>query len=1008
MADVDLRRLKELFGEAVELQPAEREALLQSACGENAALRRKIDRMLAAHDLAGDFLAQPTLATAETILEASEPAPLPERIGRYRVKRVIAAGGMGVVYEAVQERPHRTVALKVMRPGVASQSSQRRFEYESQILARLRHPNIAQVYEAGTHDDGGGAVAYFAMEYVPNAKTLIEYATDKKLDTRRRLSLFAKVCDAVHHGHLKGIVHRDLKPGNILVDADGEPKIIDFGVARSTDSDLAVTTLQTDVGQLIGTLQYMSPEQCDADPHDLDSRSDVYALGVVLYELLCDRLPYDLAHAAVHEAVRVIRDESPIRPSTVNRTLRGDLETITLMALEKERVRRYQSASDLAADVRRYLTDEPVVARPASALYHFRKFARRNRTLVGGIAASFVLLLAGTAGIAWQWQAARTEAARATTINDYLMHLFAMINPGEGMTDGLRTPEPGGGLPNIRELIDEAAAGLDLELADWPIVQADLHLRLGRTYWGLGRFEQARHHIGRAHELRAETLGDDHVDTMMALMWRGWCIAHTLGPSAEAGQYLRKATDGLQRRLGPHDPRTLNSRIWMTGLMGVQRPGREVEQAHRDVWATCREALGPDHRVTILATARLAFFLTERKYIDREQRFAEAEELVAKPYERLRDSPLAEDAFFRTLSMIRGLVFRGTGRLEQALEVFEHTNKLGQRDGRPGLTITDIRVTKNLAATLVDLGRVEEAGTLWQEQAEAARAVLGDHPFTVWLIERHAAFLSQRERYAEAESLLLDCLNQYATALGEYTFHVAIARQQLVFALMSQQKYREAEPHARKVVEGFRRAGWSPEMWLPYSLQQLATCLQRLEKMDEAEGFRRERVEILRHAYGDEHANTLGPANGLAWFLKDRGKLQQAEALARQTVEASRRALGEDHDTTIASADTWAVILYLQGRYSDAVAEFDLVVPVARRKWGKQYLERMSSVVYGRCLTELGRYEDARDILLATHESGDASALDALIDLHDKWGKPEKGAEYRVLLQEAEGSAVSD
>ncbi len=237
----------------------------------------------------------PALHGQTTETQEHPPAPVgagvPKRIGQYRIKRAIASGGMGTVYEAVQEKPRRTVAVKVMRAGIASRSALRRFEYESQLLARLRHPGIAQVYDAGTHKDGEVTVPYFAMEYIVGAKPVTDYVKDKKLGTRERLKLFAEVCEAVHHGHQKGIIHRDLKPSNILVDGSGQVKIIDFGVARCTDSDMAVTTLQTDVGQLIGTLQYMSPEQCAADPHDIDTRSDVYALGVVFYEMLCDRNP---------------------------------------------------------------------------------------------------------------------------------------------------------------------------------------------------------------------------------------------------------------------------------------------------------------------------------------------------------------------------------------------------------------------------------------------------------------------------------------------------------------------------------------------------------------------------------------------------------------------------------------------------------------------------------------------------------------------------------------------
>ncbi|MEE9269749.1 MAG: protein kinase, partial [Candidatus Krumholzibacteria bacterium] len=294
-----------------------------------------------ARDAANGATSGPRGQTTETLTDAQ--ARLPKRIGQYHIKRVIASGGMGTVYEVVQEKPRRTVALKVMKRGVISRAARRRFEYESQLLARLRHPGIAQVYEAGMHDDVSGPLPYFAMEYIPNAKPITEYANQKNLGTRQRLELFTQVCEAVHHGHQKGIIHRDLKPGNLLVDAQGQVKIIDFGVARSTDSDMAVTTQQTAVGELIGTLKYMSPEQCEADPHDIDTRSDVYALGVVLYELLSGRLPYDLTATPVYEVPRVIREVSAAPLSTLDKTLRGDVETIVEKALEKDRERRYQS-----------------------------------------------------------------------------------------------------------------------------------------------------------------------------------------------------------------------------------------------------------------------------------------------------------------------------------------------------------------------------------------------------------------------------------------------------------------------------------------------------------------------------------------------------------------------------------------------------------------------------------------------------------------------------------------
>ncbi len=369
-----------------------------------------------ADEAAGRPSPDPRASSTKTLKGSAALGRMPKEIGRYHVKRVIASGGMGTVYEAVQEHPRRTVAVKVMKHGIASRSAMRRFEYESQILARLRHPGIAQVYEAGTHRDDTGTVPFFAMEYIPNAKPITQYATEKKLGTRERLDLFGKVCDAVHHGHQKGIIHRDLKPSNILVDSTGLPRIIDFGVARATDSDLAVTTLQTDVGQLIGTLQYMSPEQCEADPHDLDTRSDVYALGVVLYELLCRKLPYDVSKVSVYEATRVVREHQPTSLSTIDRSLRGDVETIVFKALEKDRERRYQSAIELVQDIKRYLSGEAVVARPPSIVYQLRVFARRNKAFFSAVAAAFVVLVAGvivSTSLYLRSETARRDASQA-------------------------------------------------------------------------------------------------------------------------------------------------------------------------------------------------------------------------------------------------------------------------------------------------------------------------------------------------------------------------------------------------------------------------------------------------------------------------------------------------------------------------------------------------------------------------------------------------------------------
>lgn len=324
---------------------------------------------------------------------------MPSEIGRYKILGIIASGGMGVVYEAMQEAPRRRVALKIIKAGAASEMALRRFEFEAQTLAKLSHPNIAQIFEAGTWQSENGENPFFAMEYIPGAMGIVQYAEKRDLPIRDRLELFRKICDAVHHGHQKGVIHRDLKPDNILVDNNGEPKIIDFGVARATDADLAVTTMQTTMGQLIGTLQYMSPEQCDADPDLIDIRSDVYALGVILFQMLSGKLPYDLRRQAIHEAVRVIKEQRPDSLGTVSTTMKGDIDTIALKAMEKDRERRYQSAAELAGDIHHFLNNEPIIARPLSIGYQVRLFTKKyKRTCAAAIllAASVILGLVGT------------------------------------------------------------------------------------------------------------------------------------------------------------------------------------------------------------------------------------------------------------------------------------------------------------------------------------------------------------------------------------------------------------------------------------------------------------------------------------------------------------------------------------------------------------------------------------------------------------------------------------
>jgi WD40 repeat protein len=417
MTQLDFGRVRKLIELVHDASPSERELILDRECGSDIALRAEVEALLHAAAASPEFLTRSTaLPRAEELIRELDAGSHDElerdaRVGGFRLVRRIASGGMGTVWEAEQDEPRRKVALKTMRFANSSRESVRRFRHESEILARLRHPNVAQVFASGVHAlPGGKSLPWYALEFVEDSRTLLEFARERGLGLRGRLELFATLCDAVQHGHERGVIHRDLKPSNVLVDRAGTLKVIDFGIARVREFGADQSSLHTEAGRVIGTLQYMAPEQISGSSDGLDTRSDVYALGVLLYELVTDQLPYDLSRASLASAARVLIDETPQRPSARGIRISADLDAITLKALEKDRERRYASAAALGQDVRRHLHGDPVEARTPSVGYQLRAFARRNRTLVGVVGAVLITLVVAAPISTWlAWRATHAE-----------------------------------------------------------------------------------------------------------------------------------------------------------------------------------------------------------------------------------------------------------------------------------------------------------------------------------------------------------------------------------------------------------------------------------------------------------------------------------------------------------------------------------------------------------------------------------------------------------------------
>lgn len=505
-----------LFRDLLEQPREEWPAILEEVRVDRAEVADAVQSLVEAHDAAGDFMEAPAAADIEDTIQVEETLSvldqrLPEIPG-FKLLELIGAGGMGAVYLAEQLSPHRRVAVKLVRADIVHASALRRFEIEAELLGRLQHPNIARIYATGRAAGPLGEQPYFVMEYI-EGKPLREAIEDAS--TRERVATLAKICEAIHHAHQKGIVHRDLKPGNILIDSAGEPRILDFGIAKLTEDDGYDLTGGTSTGQLLGTLPYMSPEQVSGDPTAVDTRSDIYSLGVVGYELLAGRLPYDLDPRDFFGAAKVIRDDTGTRLGQHSSQYRGDLDIIFGRALEKEPDRRYSSAKSFADDLNRYLNDEPIEARPPSRSYQARKFVRRHRVLVASAATVFVTLVVALGVSVAFLREARDQKQRAEgTVDDLQRATKTMIGP---LLVAIESEEKS--TAKRRELLTEAIFALEQLTADADATAAD-RLNYALAYERLselqgeddGQVEASRESLLKARAICEELVELENLD----------------------------------------------------------------------------------------------------------------------------------------------------------------------------------------------------------------------------------------------------------------------------------------------------------------------------------------------------------------------------------------------------------------------------------------------------------------------------------------------------------------
>jgi serine/threonine protein kinase/tetratricopeptide (TPR) repeat protein len=842
-------------------------------------------------------------------------------VGRYHLVEMIGEGGMGEVWLAEQKEPvRRRVALKLIKAGMNTREVIARFESERQALALMDHPAIAKVLDAGATPQG---TPYFVMEYVAGVP-ITTYCDDHRLNTRERLELFIKVCEGVQHAHQKAIIHRDLKPSNILVtelDGHATPKIIDFGIAKALNQRLTAKTLFTRIGVMVGTPEYVSPEQALSSGEDVDTRTDVYSLGIVLYELLVGVPPLELRKIAFDEFLRRLRQDDPPKPSTKVRTqdattgselarkrqteistlarlMQGEIDDITLKAIEKDRSRRYGSPSEFAADIGRYLRDEPVLAVPPSAAYRMRKFARRHRGALVTTCAFLLVLVAAAIVSVRQSIRANREAAVAEAVSEFLQNDLLAQASADKQSASHNTPDPD---LKVRTVLDRAAAQIPGKFERQPEVESAIRDTIGQTYMDLGVYGASKIQLERALSLERTQFGVDSPKTLRTLSRLGR-LADLQGNDSEAERLLVQALEAQRRLLGPEHPNTLLSMTSLGIVYWREGKAAQAEATDKQLVATERRVLGPEHLDTLRAMNNLALvYWREGKLKDAD---ALGQEVVDT--DRRVFGPEHPD----TLKAMNNLaaIYGYEEKWAEAEALDTQILEIRRRVLGPEQPAT-LSSMNNLSTAYDGEGKYADAEAIADQALQIQRRVLGpEHPDTVRTLTNVASYSRALGNYALAESLGKQALQSERRVLGADNPETLISAQKLAYTYFAEHKYAQAEALDSQTLDIERRVFGPENPTVLLILGNLGDIFQEQGKYAQAEALYR------NYLAGDP--NSPVRMNALAWYLvsaPDRRQWRPVEAL-----DLARRASHASQDSGWA-LNTLGLAEYRAGHLDEAI-----------------------------------------------------------------------------------------